>query len=240
MLPIDRGNSERSKYIICSREGLWSEKSTIRRKWTRMRWGNNMMLWWINESFFGDGIVPPEDKYSPIQVVRKCCNDCICEYFPSFSLMTRWLSWSDSQYGIEKEDSLLGPICEICTSTVDIEVAFELFEDVSETRLRWAPIRDGEWESHGCTWCMIGILSEYDDFYLIEWSKIECSENIACLRKALSRHILFTYVVRECRPVCLSELWCKSLMPRWVDADCHVHMMSDFVMKSIKKTKKKS
>jgi hypothetical protein len=51
-----------SEVCIGLRKWTRTKKSTMSRKWARMRRGDDMMLGSIYETLLCDGIVPPEDK----------------------------------------------------------------------------------------------------------------------------------------------------------------------------------
>lgn len=81
-----------------------------------------MVLARIDESLFLDSSVTPEDEHDSFSFFRKQSNSCISEVLPSHPLMARWLSFTDGEDGIQEEDSLLRPVSEIRTSSLDSDI----------------------------------------------------------------------------------------------------------------------
>jgi hypothetical protein len=102
-----------SEVCIGLRKWTRTKKSTMSRKWARVRRGDDMMLGSIYETLLCDGIVPPEDKNNSFSLFRECSDSPISKTFPSFACMTCRLSLPDREYGIQEKYSLLCPIREI-------------------------------------------------------------------------------------------------------------------------------
>ena len=79
----------------------------------------------------------PEDEDNPISLFRKRTDSCISEALPSHPLMTRGLSLTDSQYGIQEEYSLYCPVSEISMSSLYSGIGLEFLEYISQAWLRF-------------------------------------------------------------------------------------------------------
>ncbi len=208
------------------RIGLWKwsrpKKTTMSRKRTRMRTLYDMMSTGIDERLFGYCGIAPKDKYDTYSFSRECSDNSISQVFPTHMLVARRFSFSDSQYGIHEENSLLCPVSEICLCSLDSYIGFEFLENIAETRLCSGSIWHREWESHGSTSCMIRILPEDHNTYLIKRSCIKSSEDIFPLWKTYFLRIFAFYKICEFFPIWLLELECEYSMPRWMYIDCHI------------------
>jgi len=94
-----------------------------------------MMPTCIDERLLGDGIVPPEDKYDSFSFLREYFDSSVRKVFPSYLLVARRFSLSDSEDSIEKQNSLLCPVSEVCLGASNPQVRLEFFEDILQARL---------------------------------------------------------------------------------------------------------
>ena len=222
-LPINNCFSFRVEECIYPRKWTRSEKSCMSRKWTRMGWWEYNMLISIDERLFSNSIITPEEEDDSLFFLRNNTYDAISKNLPSSIFMRCRFPLSYRENTIEKEDSLLCPISEISMYAFYTCIWFDLFEDITETRLSFRTIRDRKRESHSGSSRMIGILPEYDDFYLLEVSRIECSKYIIAFRKTSSRRIFFFYKLCKTLPIWLIKFGRKHIIPWWMNT--HSHMM---------------
>lgn len=195
---------------------------------------DDMMLVRINKELFVNSRVPPEDEYYSISFCRQSNDHSICEVFPSLSLMTSWLSLPHSQYSVEKKDSLLSPVSEICKSSLDSDIWVQFFEYISETWLWFATFWNRECKTHSSTSRMIWILPEDHNTYIVEMGQLKSFENTCFLRKANLLRIFAFYKISEYSPVRFLKFSGKSDSPRWWKR--WEHSMS--IEKKSKKSKK--
>ena len=220
-LPYNRTFSERFEKTIGSGKWTRTEKSRMSREWTRMWTHDDMMFWRIDQWLFRLSKVPPEDKYNTFPLFWEDPDRRIRELFPPFSLMRCSESLAYGEDSIEKKYSILCPIREISSHSLDPEIRLEFSENISETRLRSGSIRNREWESHSRSRSMVWILSEDDHLHLIEWCCIIRSKDVFCFWITASRRIFFFYKCCQTFPVWFLEFIRECLKPRWMDTDSH-------------------
>ncbi len=191
------------------------------RKWTWMGWGENKMFLSINKWLFCDGIIPPKKEYDSLLFFWNRTDDPISKSLPSSIFVRCRFSFSYREHTIEKEYSLLCPICKVSMCTSYAYIWFELFEDITETRLRPRTIRYRKRKSHSSSSRMVWILTQYDDPYFLEMCRIKCSEDILPFWKAFYSRVFFFYKICKTLPVWLLKLERKNFMPRWMNIGCH-------------------
>lgn len=141
------------------------------------------MLTSVYEWWFLYCIIPPEYEYYSFPFFRKIWDNWICKLFPSLFLMWSWLSWANCQNRIKKQYSLWCPISEISIGSFISYIWFQFFENITETGLDFWSIGYWEWESHGSTRSMIGILTENNYLHIIKMSNIQCLKYVFLFRK---------------------------------------------------------
>ena len=93
-------------------------------------------------------------------------------------LVTRSFSELNSEYGIEEEYTLACPVAEITIRSLDTKIALELFVDISEARRQYLILTNTKSKSICNSWSVIGVLSENDNFDLIERGEFKCSVDL--------------------------------------------------------------
>lgn len=93
-------------------------------------------------------------------------------------LMARSFSELDREHSIQKEYSLARPITQITIDSLDLQVALELFVDISEAWWQYLIFTNTKSESICNSWSVIGVLSEDDNFDLIKRGEFECSVDL--------------------------------------------------------------
>ena len=100
------------------------------------------------------------------------------ECFPTLATMAESLMLSDREAGVEKEDTLSCPTCQVATLRDRCSrLSLYLLEDVLKRGRELYAVVHAEAESVCLSRAVIGILTEDDDTNLIEWRRIEGVED---------------------------------------------------------------
>lgn len=166
------------EFCIDLAEWFWPEESSMcwERAW--VWWFDNVVFCSIDEFFLTLCEWSPEDKDDKFSIFRYSLNDKICECSPTKMLVTRSFSELNREYSIEEEYTLARPVTEITTSPLDTKITLEFFVDISETRWQYLILTNTKSKSICNSWSMIGVLSENDNFDLIERGEFKCSVDL--------------------------------------------------------------
>lgn len=88
--------------------------------------------------------------------------------------MTHGLTKLDREGGIEEEHSLLCPVTQIAIYPFYPKIGFEFCKDIFETWGEASGWHDTEGESMSYAWCVVWVLSEDDDAYIVKCGESQC------------------------------------------------------------------
>lgn len=94
--------------------------------------------------------------------------DRVGEMTPSEMSMAHGLTECDGEGGIEEEDSLLCPVTQIAIDPFYAKIGFELCKDIFEAWREASGWQHTEGESMSYSWCVVWVLSEDDDAYIVK------------------------------------------------------------------------
>lgn len=196
-----------------------AEKTTVCRKGRGVGGFEDDMFFCIDERFLFLCMTSPEEENQKITFIRKCLNDWISKGFPSFSSMRHRLPCTDCECGIEEEYTLFCPTCQISIFWCrNAEVSLNFLKYIHQ---RWwvsHSFHDREREAMGLSWSMIGVLSEYNNFYRIKGCSIQSGKYILWMRvDSLPCENLIFYKLRKLSKVRFFKFWSKNLFPAFFE-----------------------
>ena len=112
-LPVDWCLTMLLEIGIGLRKMSAANEASIGTQWARMNGGKDQMLSTVDILPLALSITTPQHKNNIRSLIIKRLYCCICQFFPSFSLVATSPVCFHSKGSIEQQDTLLCPMCEV-------------------------------------------------------------------------------------------------------------------------------
>ncbi len=110
-----------------------AEESAGCAEWRRMSRRQYQMARLVNQLTLAPGVCSPEDENESGTLAAQFPDGRICELFPAFALVRSGFMGADGKCGVEQQDSLTSPACQIAVSRDrGAGVVVDLLEDIDK------------------------------------------------------------------------------------------------------------
>ena len=121
---------------------------------------------------------------------------------------------TDCQRGVEQQDTLFGPTCQIATlRNGRPQVLLYFFEDVLQGGRKLYAVLHREAKPMRLTWFMVGVLTNDNHLHLVEGTEVESIENLGTWWITGRRGVLLTHGASELLEVGLLKLLLQVFLP---------------------------
>lgn len=172
MTPIDGFNAFLDEEFVGFGKMLAPKKSPMSRERRWMRPTENVMTrsLLVNNASLLLSVGPPKHKNQSRRTrFAQTLYDGVRKCLPSFVFVAISFGFSDSETGVEQQDSLLGPTAQIAVSWSHktLDIGFQFFVHVDQRRRWWHAFLHAEAKAVGLIGSVVGVLAENDDFNLV-------------------------------------------------------------------------
>ena len=123
----------------------------------------------VDECPFTLGVGSPKNKYKMLFFFGENADSRICKCFPTSVLVRTGLVCTYGEGSIEQQYALLCPACQIAGSGgISANVIFYFLENIKSGRRERNTVIYGETKSVCLSRTMIGVLTDYHDFYFVK------------------------------------------------------------------------
>ena len=204
------------------RKMMTAEKSAIGAQRRRVYGSEYQMSGAVDESRLLLCITSPQEENQSVAFGSKSLNHGIGEDFPTVTLVRTCLMCPDRKGGVEQEYALCRPTTQTAAlRNGNAEVVVNLFEDVLQRRGMCHTVGNRKAKSFGLSEIMIGVLSENDDFYLVERAEIKRIEDERTGWKAFAVAIFLPDKLSERLKIRFVKLFLQYCLPTGRYLDLH-------------------
>ena len=193
--------------VVAPDEVVVAEETAVCREGTGMGGCEDVVLVGVDECRLASGRRSPKEKDDVVAVVVDGTDDGVGECFPALVAVTEGLVLTDGETGVEEEDALACPACEVAGGRdggSGLGVYF--LEDVLERGRKGYSVSYAETESVCLSGSVIGVLAEDDDLDLIYGSLPEGVEDERAGRIADLGGVLLSDKVNEFEKIVFLKL----------------------------------
>ncbi len=165
----------------------------------------------------------PKKKYDVFFAGRYLRDHGIGELGPADLGVAHGFVGADSERSVEQENALLGPVGKVAmVGYGHTDVLMQFFKDVAEGWRRRDGFLDGKAKAVGLAGAMVGVLSQQDDFDLIERGGVEGVEDEAAGR--IDRSVAHLFVFEQggdLAEIGFAKFGAEEFFPAFFDLDVH-------------------
>ena len=176
--------------------------------------GKDQMACAVDEGAFLDGIGTPQQEDQMLAAFVQAADDGIGELFPAMSLMAAGLVGPDGEHGVEQQHALMCPTGEVAAGGDGrTGLLLDFLEDVLQGWGEGHAVIYRKAKAVGLTLVVIGVLSQYDHFYIVKGCGMKGIEDEAARRVAGSGGIFRTHKLYQLLEVGLLKLRRELCLP---------------------------
>lgn len=191
-----------------------AKEPLIGRKRRRMRRSQHKMTVTVNESPLLLRVCPPQNEDKMLVPFGQHFNGGIGELLPASALMRTGLVRPYCQSGVEEQHALLGPTGEVTAyGNRCAQVTLNFLKDILQRRRKRYPVIHGKAQAMCLAWTMIRILTDDDDFHLVEGTKIKSIEYQPSRRITRRNAIFLSHKIRQADKIVFLKFTGKLLFP---------------------------
>ena len=155
-----------------------AQESTIRRQRRWMHRRQHQVLCRIDQLLFTLRMRAPQHEHQMRLPFADQFNDPVGEKLPALVLVRVGVGALDGHGGVEHQHALIGPALQVAVvGDVDVQVAFQLFIDIDQRRRCRHARLHREAQAMGLTRAVVRVLTEDDDFHLVQRRGVQRVEN---------------------------------------------------------------